>query len=167
LVVEVLTNEASSSGGDSGLFDSIVERVFELAPGFAEGFRLGDGVGKARVELSERWVDDSCVGLRKEDGDPAAVVGQLVALTCGDAAHQAFEGVGGAGRTRCPISERTTAGLGLKVLTIKLSETEAPPQGPLAAAGGGCGDRREPVEVDGLGVVVKHTAARLVDARRG
>ena len=46
---------------------------------------MGDVVGKGGVEFGEGRVDDPGVGLREEDGDPSAVVGELVVLAAGDA----------------------------------------------------------------------------------
>ena len=51
------------SGRDGGLFDLVVERVFEVAPGLAECGGAGDRVGQVGVELGERGVDDPRVGL--------------------------------------------------------------------------------------------------------
>ena len=78
------------SGRDSGLFDAVVERVLELAPGPAEGCGAGDRVGEAGVELGERGVDDPRVGLGEQDGDHPAVVGELVALGAWDAVDEAL-----------------------------------------------------------------------------
>jgi hypothetical protein len=71
------------SGRDSGLFDFVVERVLEGAPGACQWRSGGDVVGEGGVEFGEGGVDDPRVGLGEEDGDPPALVGQLVALGAG------------------------------------------------------------------------------------
>ena len=50
----------------------------------------GDVVWEAGVEFGEAGVEDAGVGLRDEDGDPAALFGQFVAVRAGDALDEAF-----------------------------------------------------------------------------
>jgi hypothetical protein len=58
------------------LFESCLERF----PAAGEWCPGGDLVGQLGVESGEGGVEDAGVGLREEDGDPSALVGQLVAL---------------------------------------------------------------------------------------
>jgi hypothetical protein len=51
--------------------------LFVCAPGAREG---GDVGREAGVEFGEAGAEDAGVGLREEDGDPAALLGQLVAV---------------------------------------------------------------------------------------
>jgi hypothetical protein len=74
LAAEILTFWSSWSGRDSGLFDLVVQRVFVGAPGAREVWAGGDVVGESGVEFGERGVEDAGVGLREEDGGPAALL---------------------------------------------------------------------------------------------
>src|SRR6185437_6929842 len=78
------------SGRDSGLLDFLVEGLFEVAPGAGEWRAGGDLVGEVGVQFGEGGVDDPGVGLGEEEGDPSALVGQLVALAFGDPVDEAF-----------------------------------------------------------------------------
>jgi hypothetical protein len=62
----------SRSGRDSGPVDLGVERAFEGSPCSGQFRAGGDVVRQSRVEFGDAGDENAGVGLRKEDGDPAA-----------------------------------------------------------------------------------------------
>jgi hypothetical protein len=96
-------------GFEVGLGDACVEGLFECAPGAGEGCAVGDFVGEHGVEFGGGGGEDAGVGLREEDGDPSAVVGQFVALVThrGSYAHRISPPTGTPPRSSLKYSKLT------------------------------------------------------------